>query len=170
MFKKNKKSNFFKKILSTILLLFYYHKLWLHHKKIRYLCSNDYYFVELLNFLWWNWTCIIGGITWINHVKTLKFSFSRGKSLAEQRERNKKSDINKYLNKQFKAEALQKEKEKDALILANTTRQSKKEDIDIISKLKMNELFMKSDIMRLKKEIVKNNETWEKKFDVLKHR
>ena len=54
--------------------------------------------------------------------------------------------------------------------MANSTKQSKKEDIDIISKLRMNELFMKSDIMRLKKEIVKNNETWEKKFDVLKHR
>jgi len=58
----------------------------------------------------------------------------------------------------------------DALLLANTTKQSKKEDSDIISKLKTNELFMKSDIMRLKKEIAKNNETWEKKFDVLKHR
>ena len=34
----------------------------------------------------------------------------------------------------------------------------------------MNELYLKSDIMRLKKENQKNNETWEKKFDVLKHR
>ena len=65
---------------------------------------------------------------------------------------------------------MQKEKEREALILANSSKQSRKEDLEIISKLKTNEMFLKSDIIRLKKELQKNNETWEKKFDILKHR
>lgn len=47
---------------------------------------------------------------------------------------------------------------------------SRKEDLDLILKLKTNEQFYKVEIARLHKEINRNNETWEKRFDILKHR
>lgn len=53
---------------------------------------------------------------------------------------------------------MQKEREKE--LAASKT--SRKEDIDLIIKLKNNELYLKSDIARLKREIHRNNETWEK--------
>ncbi|CAF0744677.1 unnamed protein product [Brachionus calyciflorus] len=62
-------------------------------------------------------------------------------------------------------EALQKEKERE---LSNAKSASNK-DTELILKLKSNENYLKSEINRLKREIHRNNETWEKKFDILKH-
>lgn len=59
------------------------------------------------------------------------------------------------------AETIQKEKEKEVESISKT---SKKEDIELISKLKKNEEYLKSDIQRLKREIQRTNETWEKKI------
>jgi hypothetical protein len=66
-----------------------------------------------------------------------------------------------------KAETIQKEKEKE---VESISKISKKEDIELISKLKKNEEYLKSDIQRLKREIQRTNETWEKKFEILKKR
>ena len=55
-------------------------------------------------------------------------------------------------------------------MVINSSKQSRKEDLELISKMKTNELYLKSDIIRLKRELQKNNETWEKKFDVLKYK
>ena len=63
---------------------------------------------------------------------------------------------------------MQKEREKENTGLSS--KQSRKEDLELISKLKMNEVYLKSDINRLKREMHRNNETWEKKFDILKNR
>ena len=65
-------------------------------------------------------------------------------------------------------EALQKEKEKEALM--NSSKTARKEDLDLIMKLKNNEQNLKYEITKLKKELHRNNEEWEKKFDVLKNR
>ena len=65
-------------------------------------------------------------------------------------------------------EALQKEKEKEALM--NSSKTARKEDLDLILKLKNNEQNLKYEITKLKKELHRNNEEWEKKFDVLKNR
>lgn len=67
----------------------------------------------------------------------------------------------------YQAEALQKQKEAEADSLA---KMSRKEDMDLITKLKKNEAYLKGDIERLKREIEKNNTTWEKKFEILKKR
>ncbi len=68
----------------------------------------------------------------------------------------------------LKQEILQKEKEKEALI--NSTKTARKEDMDLIMKLKNNEKNLNHEINKLKKELHRNNEEWEKKFDVLKNR
>jgi hypothetical protein len=73
-----------------------------------------------------------------------------------------------YFN--FKQEALQKEKEKEKEALMNNSRAARKEDLDLIMKLKNNEQNLKYEITKLKKELHRNNEEWEKKFDVLKNR
>ena len=59
----------------------------------------------------------------------------------------------------------QKEAEADSL-----SKASRKEDLELISKLKKNEAYLKADIERLKREISRTNEIWEKKFEVLKKR
>lgn len=50
------------------------------------------------------------------------------------------------------------------------TKISRKDDLELINKLKNTEIFLKSEITRLNREIQRNNETWEKRFDILKHR
>jgi hypothetical protein len=37
-------------------------------------------------------------------------------------------------------------------------------------KMKRNEAYLKADIQRLKREVQRTNEIWEKKFDILKKR
>lgn len=64
-------------------------------------------------------------------------------------------------------EVLQKEKEKE--IIMNSVKTTRKEDMDLIMKLKNNELNLKYEITKLKRELHRNNEEWEKKFDILKH-
>ena len=62
---------------------------------------------------------------------------------------------------------MHREKERKTSISKPVLR---KEDSEVVAKLKSNELYLKSEIARLNKEIQRNNETWEKKFDILKHR
>ena len=64
--------------------------------------------------------------------------------------------------------AAQQEREKEQLL--KSAKNSRPEDIDLIIKLKANEQYLKSDVARLSREINRTNETWEKKFDILKHR
>ena len=52
----------------------------------------------------------------------------------------------------------------------NSSKTARKEDLDLILKLKNNEQNLKYEITKLKKELHRNNEEWEKKFDVLKNR
>jgi hypothetical protein len=52
----------------------------------------------------------------------------------------------------------------------NSSKTARKEDLDLIIKLKNNEQNLKYEITKLKKELHRNNEEWEKKFDVLKNR
>lgn len=65
------------------------------------------------------------------------------------------------------AMAAQQEREKEQLL--KSAKNSRPEDIDLIIKLKANEQYLKSDVARLSREINRTNETWEKKFDILKH-
>ena len=45
-----------------------------------------------------------------------------------------------------------------------------KRDAELIFRLKSNEIQLKSEIQRLKREIDRNNDTWEKKFEILKQK
>jgi hypothetical protein len=62
---------------------------------------------------------------------------------------------------------LQRQKEAEADSLAKASR---KEDVELLAKMKKNEAYLKGDIERIKREIEKNNTTWEKKFEILKKR
>jgi hypothetical protein len=66
----------------------------------------------------------------------------------------------------LKIDALQKERDREASLAKN----GRKDDLELIIKLKNNEAYLKAEINRLKREMHRNNETWEKKFDVLKQR
>jgi hypothetical protein len=45
---------------------------------------------------------------------------------------------------------------------------SHRRDADLIFRLKSNELHLKAEIAKLKRELDRNNQTWEKKFEILK--
>ena len=47
---------------------------------------------------------------------------------------------------------------------------ARKEDLELIHKLKHTDSHHRAEIARLQREIHRNNETWEKRFDILKHR
>lgn len=70
-------------------------------------------------------------------------------------------------NEKAMAEAANQERERDMLM--KSAKNSRPEDIDMILKLRTSEQYLKSDIARLNREIARTNETWEKKFDILKH-
>jgi hypothetical protein len=53
------------------------------------------------------------------------------------------------------------------IIIDSTTS---KRDAEVIYKLKNNEQNFKAEIVRLKREIDRNNGTWEKKFEILKQK
>ena len=69
----------------------------------------------------------------------------------------------------LKADSLQQEKERERELLLKSAKNSLPEDAELILKLKTNEQYSKGEIARLNREINRNNETWEKKFDILKH-
>ena len=75
--------------------------------------------------------------------------------------------FSKFSLKIKQAEALQRQKEAEADSLAKASR---KEDVELLAKMKKNEAYLKGDIERLKRESEKNNTTWEKKFEILKKR
>jgi hypothetical protein len=82
----------------------------------------------------------------------------------------------------FKIEALQREaaleneKEKEEAVPSTPSVQMiettvvKRDNTDLIFKLKSNEIHLRSEITRLKREIDRNNQTWEKKFEILKQK
>ncbi len=51
-----------------------------------------------------------------------------------------------------------------------TAKNARPEDLDLIIKLKTSEQFLKSEVARLNRDVAKSNETWEKKFDILKQK
>lgn len=54
--------------------------------------------------------------------------------------------------------------------LKQSANNSRSEDLEIIARLKTNEHMLRSDVLRLNREIAKTNETWERKFDILKQK
>jgi hypothetical protein len=69
-------------------------------------------------------------------------------------------------------EALEKmERERTELMrLKQSAKNSRPEDVETIARLKANEHMLRSDVLRLNREIAKTNETWERKFDILKQK
>jgi hypothetical protein len=78
--------------------------------------------------------------------------------------------INIFLLK--KTEALQREKDNENRLVKTIINDSNlaKRDTELIFKLKSNEIHLRSEISRLKREIERNNDTWEKKFEILKQK
>jgi hypothetical protein len=107
------------------------------------------------------------------------------KSLLEQQKKQEK--MLEKVKQDKEHDKLQKEKH-DATVAAaaaaashekanefkeSTTQSSKpnrKEDFELLNKLKHNEQKLLNEIARLQREIHRQNEQWEKRFDILKHR
>jgi len=51
-----------------------------------------------------------------------------------------------------------------------SAKNARPEDFDLIIKLKTSEQFLKSEVARLNRDVARSNETWEKKFDILKQK
>lgn len=92
--------------------------------------------------------------------------FEKEKELEKIKKSKKLEEEALRKERQSLTESIQKEKERE-LTFAKTTANR---DNELIMKLKTNEYNLKSEINRLKREMHRNNETWEKKFDILKER
>ncbi|RNA30641.1 calponin homology domain-containing protein [Brachionus plicatilis] len=83
----------------------------------------------------------------------------------ERMKKNKKMEEENMRKEQLSiAESIQRDKERELSFAKSAANR----DNELISKLKSNETYLKSEINRLKREVHRNNETWEKKFDILK--